>query len=147
MLALRGEPAELAPGALVTWDALVVSPDGELAVPLDWSLCRSPRPLTENDVVSAACLSGGDSLAHAPSVTATIPGNACQLFGSETPPSTPGQPDPRPVAADASGGWYQPYRADLAGAHNIGLQRIRCNLLGASADVAAQFRMQYTRQQ
>jgi hypothetical protein len=143
VLALRGQPAEVAPGAMVTWDALVASPDGELAAALDWSICPSPRPLTTNDVVSPACLSQA-AIAHAPSLSATVPADACQLFGPETPPSVPGQPDPRPVAADTSGGWYQPYRADLGAAQNIGLQRIRCNLLGASADVAAQFRMQYT---
>jgi hypothetical protein len=144
VIALRGEPAEIAPGGAVTWDALTVSPTGEAAMALDWSLCRAPRPLTTNDVVSPECLSGGDSLGSGPSVMTNVPGDACQLFGPETPPSVMGKPDPRPVAADASGGWYQPYRADLQMTHNLGLERIRCNLAGASADVAAQFRMQYT---
>jgi hypothetical protein len=148
ILALRAQPAEVAPGAAVTLDALVASPDGEVAPPsLDWSLCHSPRPLESNDVVSAACLSIAhvDYLAYAvPSVATTMPADACQLFGPDLPPSIAGQPDPRPVAADASGGWYQPYRADLGNALVVGLARVRCNLAGASVDVAQQFRMQYT---
>jgi hypothetical protein len=144
LLALRGTPAEVAPGGAVSWDALVASPDGTLLPLLSWSLCPSPRPLTSNDVVAAGCLGDGvTALGSAVTFSTNVPGDACQLFGPETPPSTPGRPDPRPVAADASGGWYQPYRADLAGARNVGLQRIRCHLLGASADVAIAFQMQY----
>jgi hypothetical protein len=145
VIALRGEPAEVVPGGSVTWDALTVSPLGEQAMALDWSICTTPRPLTTNDVVAPECLSSGTAIGSAPSVTTSVPSNTCQLFGPETPPSQgmPGTADPRPVAPDASGGWYQPYRADLQSAHNLGLERIRCNLAGASADVAAQFRMQY----
>ena len=145
VLALRGTPAEAAPGSTVAFDALVAAPGGPMTPALDWSLCHAPRPLTTNDVVSPACLTAGgvDEIASAPSASTTIPGDACQLFGPELPPSTPGKPDPRPVAADASGGWYQPYRADLGGEMDVGLQRIRCNLSGASVDVATQFRTQY----
>jgi hypothetical protein len=145
VLALRGTPAEAAPGDPIAFDALVAAPGGPMTPSLDWSLCHAPRPLTTNDAVSPACLTaaGVDALGSAPSLSATIPSDACQRFGPELPPSVPGQPDPRPVAADASGGWYQPYRADLLAQEAIGLQRIRCNLSGASVDVAAQFRMQY----
>jgi hypothetical protein len=144
LVALQGIPAEVTPGGSVSWQALVVSPDGEAMAALSWSLCPSPRPLTTNDVVAPECL-GSDVtvLGQGPSQHATVPVDACQRFGPETAPSLPGKPDPRPVAADASGGWYQPYRAELDGALSIGLQRIRCHLAGASADVAAQFQMQY----
>jgi hypothetical protein len=148
LLALRGTPAEVAPGDSVSWDALAASPDGTLLPLLSWSLCPSPRPLTSNDVVAAGCLGDGVAmLGSAVALSTQVPDDACQLFGPELPPSTPGRPDPRPVAADASGGWYQPYRADLAGAHNVGLQRIRCHLLGASADAAIAFQMQYRNNQ
>jgi hypothetical protein len=143
LIALRGTPAETAPSESVLWEGLVASPDGEQAAPLAWGLCHAPRPLTTNDVVAAECLEMVEALGTAVSVQATVPADACQRFGPETPPSTAGQPDPRPVAADAGGGWYQPYRADLGTALNIGLQRIRCHLAGASADVAAQFQVQY----
>jgi hypothetical protein len=145
VLALRGTPAEAAPGDTVAFDALVAAPGGTMAPVLDWSLCHAPRPLTTNDVVSPACLTAGgvDEIAAAPSVSAPLPADACQLFGPELPPSVPGKPDPRPVASDASGGWYQPVRADLGQSQNLGLQRIGCNLSGASVEVAAQFRMQY----
>jgi hypothetical protein len=55
----------------------------------------------------------------------------------------PGEPDPRPHPADATGGYYQPLRVDLAGATSIALPRIRCNLAGASLDVATEFRARY----
>ncbi len=144
LLALRGTPAEAAPGAGVSFDALVGGPDGEVAAPsLDWSLCPSPRPLTTNDVVAPSCLSDTVAATHAPSFSATLSTMACQLFGPDPAPAQNGQPPARPVAADATGGWYAPYRADFDGALNIGLERIRCNLAGASVDVAAEFAMQY----
>jgi hypothetical protein len=146
ILALRATPAEVAPGAPLALDAMVASPDGDVVPSLDWSLCHSPRPLGSNEPVSPACLSLAhvDYLAYAvPSVMTTMPADACQLFGPDLPPSTPDQPDPRPVAADSTGGWYQPYRADLADALVVGLARVRCNLSGASVDVALQFRMKY----
>jgi hypothetical protein len=143
IIALRATPPEAAPGAALALDALVATPEGDVVPSLDWSLCHSPRPLGSNQVVSPECL----SLAHVdylgytlPFVTTTMPSDACQLFGPELPPSVPGQPDPRPVAADASGGWYLPFRADQGDALVIGLARVRCNLVGASVDVAQQFR-------
>ena len=136
VIALRGTPAEAPPGAAVTWDALVALDDG---APLAWSLCRTPRPLTTNDVVSPDCLSRGDALGSAPSVNATLPDDACQLFGPELANARA-----RSVAADASGGFYQPYRAALGSADSIGLQRLACPLAGATADVAAEFHMRYT---
>ena len=148
VLALAGEPAEVSPGATTQLGALVASPDGSSTAPLIWSLCTDPAPSTTNDVVAQSCLSINDPgvmyLAYdQPTVMATVPMDACQIFGPELPPSEPGQPDRRPVDADATGGWYQPYRVDLASAFSVGLERIRCNLVGASMDVAMQFRMSY----
>jgi hypothetical protein len=147
LLALAGQPAEAAPGDAVTLSALVASPDGSSMAPLDWSFCLQPKPLTTNDVVSPACLTIDQVmyLTYAmPSVSTTVPSSACSLFGPDLPPSTAGQPDRAPVVPDATGGYYQPYRADLADAFSIGLERIRCNLAGASMDVAEQFRATYT---
>jgi hypothetical protein len=148
VLALRGEPAEVMPGAQLHFDALVASPDGEIVpASLDWSFCLTPKPLADNDVVAPDCLSSGavEIIASAvPFADAIVPRDACQRFGPELPPPVAGQPDPRPVAADATGGWYQPYRADLGSSLTIGLERIRCNLPGASTDVATAFKMEYS---
>jgi hypothetical protein len=147
ILALRADPAEAAPGASVSWSALVAAPDGTVAAAaLDWSFCSAPTPAAGDNVVADACLDrGGAYLARAtPSLTAAIPGDACQLFGPELPPQSAGQPPSRPRDPDATGGYYQPLRADLAGASAIALERIRCNLAGASAELAADFRRRYT---
>ncbi len=147
VLAIRGEPAEASPGTVVSWDALVATPDGSAPLAaLAWSFCLEPRPLAQATVVSDACLlpSGTATLGPpAPSITAPIPASACQLFGSELPPRTATNPDPRPRDPDATGGYYQPLRVDLDGAPSVALQRLRCNLRGASMPVAEAFRARY----
>jgi len=143
VIALAGDPAEAAPGDAVTLSALVASPYGTSTTPLDWSLCLFPRPLGTNDVVAPACLSIDQVqyVAYAlPSVRTQLPANACALFGPELPPSSP---DAAPVQPDATGGYYQPYRADLEAAFSVGLERIRCHPAGASADLASAFRQSY----
>jgi hypothetical protein len=145
VLALAGEPAEAAPGASVTLSALVATPDGSATASLDWSLCLQPKPLTTNNAVSPACLTDGvDFIARAaPAATAIIPVDACALFGPELSRPLPGRPQAAPTQPDVTGGYYQPYRADLAGTLNVGLERIGCNLAGAAADVAIAFRSRY----
>src|SRR5262249_9370078 len=66
------------------------------------------------------------------------------LFGPETPPVMAGQPPLQPRAPDATGGYYQPLRADLDAASTIALVRLRCPLAGASLDVATEFAARYT---
>ncbi|HZS35302.1 MAG TPA: hypothetical protein VFF06_00670 [Polyangia bacterium] len=147
ILALRADPAEAAPGDAVAWRALVAAPDGTIAAPaLDWSWCAAQTPASSDNVVADACLDrGGAYLAQAAAmVSAAIPDDACRLFGSDLPPQTAGQPPERPRDPDATGGYYQPLRADLAGASAVALERIRCNLAGASAELAADFRARYT---
>jgi hypothetical protein len=146
ILALRGTPAEAEPGTPVALDALVAAPEGTVTAPLDWSLCHAARPLATNAAVSAACLAldSVDYLVYAqPAVTATIPADACKRFGPEPPPHAPGEPELRPRDPDATGGYYQPYRADLAEALTIGLERIRCQLVGASMEAAQAFAERY----
>jgi hypothetical protein len=147
VLAVRGTPAEVAPGAKVLLEPLVAGPDGAIDPPsLDWSVCNAQKPLTSNDVVADACLTinGVSYLGYAlPSVTTPVPLDACKLFGPEMPPQMPDMADGRPAQPDATGGYYQPYRVDLGNDFTVALERVRCGLRGASMDVALDFAMRY----
>lgn len=139
LLAVRAEPAEEAPGATVTLTPLVASPDGTVASPeVRWSFCATAKPPSENDVVAAACLSGAvQPVAAGAHATAALPSDGCVLFGPEPPPGA------RPRDADATGGFYQPVRADVGGASSIALVRLACKLGSASAEAAADLAARY----
>jgi hypothetical protein len=141
VLAVRGEPPEVAAGQSAEFDVLVASPGGTLSAAAAWSMCVTPEPLGDNDVVSTACI-GGDGAQPAgdgPSVDAAIPANACSLFGPDPPPG-----GYRPRDPDTTGGYYQPVRAAVSGADvAFGLERVTCNLANAAADVAHQFALTY----
>jgi hypothetical protein len=142
ILAVRGEPAEARPSERVHLSLLVAGPDG--AVPgaaASWALCTTPKLLTENGAASAACLgsSGGATpIGDGAEIDATIPTDACALFGPEVT-----SPDLRPRDPDVTGGHYQPFRVAVAATDGqpvvaFALQRIACRLAGASAAVAAE---------
>lgn len=142
VLAVRADPAEAKPGEDVTFTALVASPDGTvIAASIDWSFCTVPKPVTEDNVVSRACL-GAASLVPAGSgatTTATLPTNGCSIFGPDTSSSTL-----RPRDPDVTGGYYQPLRVSLAGAEDaFALARIHCNLAQADAITATAFAKAY----
>ncbi|MEO7730834.1 MAG: hypothetical protein ABIY55_07685 [Kofleriaceae bacterium] len=140
VLAVIAEPAEARPGAEVHYSIVVASPDGPVAATPRWAFCLAPKPPTEDNAVSDACL-GDASLAvlgDAPSITATLPTTGCLQFGPETPPG-----NFRPRDADASGGYYQPIRADLDTLRAFGLSRITCKLATAPGPVAHDYDVQY----
>ncbi len=147
LVAVRSEPAEAPPGAMVTMSALAASPDGAVtpAPAIDWSVCTTPKPIAENGAVAASCLAAGgttpvgDTAAPLPVV---LPAAGCSLFGPELPPETAGELL-QPRAPDVTGGYFQPLRADFDGA-TIALVRIRCALPGASLAAATAFAAQYT---
>jgi hypothetical protein len=144
--AVKLEPPEAAPGATVTATAFVVSPDGATTPPLAWSLCTTPKPTTDNDVVDPSCLApdGATALATtAAPLAITLPQNGCRLFGPDTPPKMAGQPPAQSRAPDVTGGYYQPLRVALDGVATIALARLRCALAGASFDVAAAYAAAY----
>ncbi len=142
ILAIKAEPAEAAPGAKVTFTALVASPGGTVSgAPVAWDFCTAQKPITEDNVVSSACL-GSRSLVAAgvgPKTTASTPAKGCTLFGPDT-----GSTGFRPHDPDSTGGFYQPLRAALTGAPDaFALPRIHCDLPNASADAAAAFAKAY----
>ncbi len=142
ILAVRAEPAEAKAGASVTFTALVAGPSGTVEAPaIGWSFCDAPKALTDDNVVSSACLDASSliALGHGAGVTARTPGDACSLFGPVTPAG-----GLRPRDPDPTGGYYQPLRADLAGADpTFALVRIACDLANASAAAATAFGKAY----
>ncbi len=148
LLAVRNDPAEAAPGTVVTFTAFVAAPDGGAgdAGAITWSFCDAQKPLTEDNVVSDACLGDGalTGIGTGPSVTAAMPGDACSRFGPDTTSSAF-----RPRDPDVTGGYYQPLRADLTAASggaatSFDLARIHCDLANASATSASAFAAAYT---
>jgi hypothetical protein len=143
ILAVRADPAEAAPGTVVTFTALVAGPGGTVSgAGIDWSFCTAPEPLTDDNVVSNACL-GSSSLVAAgvgPTTTAATPSDGCSIFGPDV-----GSAGLRPRDPDGTGGYYQPLRADLAGTDSaFELARIHCDLPNADAAAATAFAAAYT---
>ena len=141
ILAVRADPPESARGDDVTYEALVAAPEGKITNErMHWAFCAAPKPPTENNSVTAACL--GDAVrvidGHEYVITAATPMDACQLFGPDTPPG-----DFRPRDADDTGGYYQPLRLQVSGQTAFAFERITCNLANAPLDIAVEFTKQY----
>jgi len=140
VLAVKSEPAEARPGAHHTFTAFLSVREAPSAVPV-WSFCSAPKPLTENNAVSAACLGSSAlvPLGAGLSLEADTPRAGCSSFGPDSPPG-----GFRPRDPDITGGYYQPLRLDLAGAQPaFHLQRIACELADAAAGTATQFGLSY----
>ncbi|HEY5959544.1 MAG TPA: hypothetical protein VIV60_23470 [Polyangiaceae bacterium] len=140
ILAIQAFPAESAPNDSVQFNVLRASADGPVeSEPLDLAFCVARKPLAEPGVIASACL---DTSADAPIVViprvqptfASIPNDACSMFGPSQPIATPGQPPLRPVDPDTTGGYYQPLRAIDDGAVSVGFVRILCGLAGTTQD-------------
>ncbi len=141
VLAIVSDPAEAKPGTAVTYTALVASEHGPVAAPPTWALCTAPKPPTEDNAVSTACLGDGSliDLGAGADVPATLPDDACAQFGPDV-----GGTMFRPRDPDATGGFYQPVRADAAGADlAFGFTRITCHLANAPPDVAQAYLTMY----
>jgi hypothetical protein len=157
LLAIQAEPAEAAPGKDVQLTALVGTPDLNAATPkLSWGLCIARKPLTELGPVNPVCIqapSAGQSdivdLGSGPTVTATLPMNACRLFGPSLPEPMNGEPAGRPVDPDPTGGFYQPVSATLldSGVTSMGSVRIFCPPSGLDQEQAAEFNANYRNNQ
>jgi hypothetical protein len=151
VLAVRAEPAEAPPGAQITYTALVATPTGELAAPIDWAFCTERAPLASLGTVNVDCLAAsGDAITPfgTPGTTATgtLPMNGCRVFGPEVPTVGPHDPPGRPVDPDETGGYYQPVRlldASTPSAPAIERTRIACGLGNGSGDDRAMFGMRY----
>lgn len=140
VLAVISEPAEAHPGAPVSYRAVIASPDGPVDAAPSWAFCAAPKPPTEDNAVSAACVAGSQlaPLGTAATVSATLPSNGCLQFGPETPPG-----NFRPRDADATGGYYQPVRVQSNDLLAFGLSRITCHLPTAPSNVAHDYDVDY----
>jgi len=150
ILAVRAEPAEAKEGEMVTLEALVAAPPGSETVLPAWSLCIDRKPLSELGPVSTRCLAGpnpGADIAAVvepgPPAVATLPENACQLFGPDRPDPKPGEPSGRPVDPDSSGGFFQPVLAWLGAEPVLSGVRLGCGLIGAPPDVTQSYNQRY----
>ena len=152
VIGVRADPAEGAPMAAVAYTALVVDATGTLSeAPLDWAFCNEAKPLSELEPVSPDCLTLSASfiqeIGDGTAVMATLPTDACQTFGPETPAPMMGQPSPRPVDPDSTGGYYQPLRLALGGtspvAYTLAQTRLTCGIAGATSEQIGQFAMEY----
>lgn len=144
VLAVISTPAEASPGAQVSYEAIVASPDGPLATPPAWAFCTAPKPPTEDNVASVDCVEGAGviDLGTAPIASGVLPSDGCLRFGPDTPPG-----DFRPRSPDATGGYYQPVRAVIDDLLAIGLTRITCKLPTAPPDVARDYDVRYAANQ
>jgi hypothetical protein len=170
ILAVKGEPAEVDPttGAPVSYEALVVdsggrvpAPTADISSPLLWSICDQPKPPTQSNSVSTACLDqnalpgvAGDSL---DTYSAPAPSDSCTLFGPEIPPPVGDQPPIRPRDPDVTGGYYLPVRLSLSvpeALRRVGmatedsiiafqLERIYCGLANAPAPPIREYDANY----
>jgi hypothetical protein len=137
VLAIQADPPEAKPGTMATYTALVADADGSSLV---WHFCIAPKPLTDTGSVASECVAGASLVAagSGSSIRAATAPNACALFGPDTPPG-----GFRPRDPDITGGYYQPLLVDGIDGPTLYLARIRCNLGGASIDVATQYGTSY----
>jgi hypothetical protein len=157
VLAVQAEPAEAAPGREVQLSALVGTPELDGAAPkLSWGLCIARKPLTELGPVNPVCIQApnGSSkdiidLGSSTTVTATLPMDACRLFGPSLPEPMNGEPAGRPVDPDPTGGFYQPISVTLldSGITSMGSVRIFCPPSGLDQLQAAEFNAKYRNNQ
>ena len=148
ILAVRADPAEVRAGQPVTLTALLAAPPG---VPvtgdaLEWAMCLARKPLTELGPVAQECIdrfgTGGDSfqrLGRGQSVTATVPVDACRLFGPLVPPAAAGGVSGRPVDPDLSGGYYQPVVLGSDAGAALGSVRLACGVVGVPSSEAIRY--------
>jgi hypothetical protein len=145
LLAVQATPAEAAPGGAFEMTALYVGPAGaQDPSSIDWAICLLQKPLGDPDPISSACFvgasSGLTSLGTGGSVSGTVPANACELFGPESPPPAPGQPAARPTDPDATGGFYLPVSVESGDDQwSASLERIACQPGGVTQAVSTAF--------
>lgn len=157
VLSVQSEPAEVAPNQPVQLTALVAMPEvGATAPDVTWGLCLARKPLTELGPVNPICIqppgAAKDSilgLGSGVSVTATVPADACRLFGPSLPEPMNGEPAGRPVDPDPTGGFYQPVGVTLAetGVTSLGAVRIFCPPSGLDQELGVAFNTNYRNNQ
>lgn len=152
VLAVLAEPAEALPNRPVRYRALVADSSGarpDLA-PL-WFQCLAQKPLAELGPVSSDCLyverGKLKAVGEGASVEATLPANACALFGPNPPQPMGNEPPGRPVDADETGGYKFPIVVGLNSGSAVDAtlyeQRIQCGLAGVAPELSLDYALRY----
>ncbi|MGQ0506014.1 MAG: hypothetical protein ACT4TC_11930 [Myxococcaceae bacterium] len=133
---ISSQPPEAAPGEAVVFTVVRT----EAAPPVSASWCRVPTAPTDPDSVSADCIAkpGTPVSVMAERVMATLPSDACRVFGPLPPPG-----GARPHDPDPTGGYYVPLRVTSGELLAFGFQRLRCELANAQLELAIEFRERY----
>jgi len=149
LLAVRATPAEALPGTLVSYRALYASRRGvEDGVPLAWAYCARRPALAEPGPVSDGCVEGRDGellpLGEGAALDdATLPSDACRLFGPDAPLPTEDEPAGRAADPDVTGGYHVPLRVTLPDDAKTDVaffeHRVRCGLAGATPSESIRF--------
>jgi hypothetical protein len=154
VLAIKSEPAEEQPRAMsptMQYTALVVDPIGPRDdVSLDWAFCTEPKPVNELNDVSQACFTREASFilpltSTGSAASGPLPGTGCRQFGPN-PPELEGGVLGRPADPDSTGGYYQPVRVLSKGGDGVeavGQTRLRCDVAGASPEIAREYSFRY----
>lgn len=149
LLAVQAVPPEGPLQAAFGLTALYVDAEGPVdASALSWAECLLPKPLSQPGPVAQGCFVDRSPdlipLGDGGSVEGTIPENACELFGPDSPPPAPGQPTARPTDPDSTGGYYLPVRIGSEGGNwSVALERIACQPSGVTQPVFAAFSSGY----
>jgi hypothetical protein len=150
VLAVRAKPAEAAPRADVSFEALYADASGTLSEgSLDWAFCIGRKSLAELGPVNPACLreQGKElvALGEGLDASAALPEDGCRLFGPNRPAPVGDEPAGRPADPDPTGGFYQPVRLIDPESHELTLfdARILCGLAGVTQAQAAEFAGRY----
>jgi hypothetical protein len=149
LLAVQATPPEAPTGGSFALTALYVDSGGARdSSAIDWATCRLPNPLGQSDPVDPSCFVDA-SMALVPlgtggTVQASVPADACQLFGPDSPPPQAGQPSARPVDPDATGGFYLPVRIRTGdGEWAAARERIACTPSGLTQTEQSTFASAY----
>jgi len=153
VLGVRSNPAEVVPGATVSYQLLVAGLDGSIQSPIaKWSYCTQPKATNELNDVAPQCFGEGEFIIPfgvGATPTGTLPVNACAQFGPDVPQPSSGsgtdssgnavtQTQGRPTDADSTGGYYQPVILDVrvgdAQIPSLGETRITCGLAGSTGE-------------
>lgn len=156
VLAIKSEPAEAAPKSTtpteITWSALYVGAGGdEDASVLAWALCTDRKALATAGEISPDCLVPAGpaliTLGDGAAVAGELPDDGCRQFGPNPPLPAPGEPAPRPMDPDSTGGFYQPLRVAAnepdGDDYTVGLTRISCGLARVSAEQSTDYDNRY----
>ena len=151
VLAVQAAPAEVAAGEVTHLTALYADASGALTEgDVDWALCLATKPLAELGPVNEGCLDPASPdlslIGSGLEVDATLPVDACSLFGPNPPPAEDGSSGGRPTDPDVTGGYYQPALGFVdGGAADTMLAplRIRCGLANVSQETYVAWNLGY----